>query len=234
MQLFFCPAIVQGDHFLNQEESRHCVKSLRKKSGDLINITDGNGHFFKGELKEVSHKKCSFDILSKKAVKKLNYSIHIAISPTKSIDRIEWFVEKAVEIGIDKITFINSSHSERKTINIERVRKKAISAMKQSVRAFLPEINEITKLNVFLKNRTEAQKFIAHLESKTTRHLIDQVKPSPNYVILIGPEGGFSNAEISLIKNENFEVAKIGDYRLRTETAGVVACTILNNINNQL
>ncbi|MCK5277718.1 MAG: 16S rRNA (uracil(1498)-N(3))-methyltransferase, partial [Cyclobacteriaceae bacterium] len=168
MQLFYCPWINKGDDFLDIEESRHCVKVLRKKTGDLINITDGLGNFYQAELADLNSKKCFFKILSSKSVKKNNYSIHIAIAPTKNSDRIEWFVEKAVEIGVDKISLIQTSYSERKTINLDRIKKKAISAMKQSVRAFLPELATMEKLSIFFNSAAEDQKFIAHLEDETT------------------------------------------------------------------
>jgi len=231
MQLFYCSTIIDGENYLSQEESRHCTKVLRKKSGDLIQITDGLGNHYEGELTDVNPKKCGFKITSIKFRKKPYYSIHIAIAPTKNLDRIEWFVEKAVEIGIDKITFIQTAFSERKHIKINRIKKKAISAMKQSVRVYLPEISEMVNLNAFLKTAQGDQKFVAHLEGDETKHLLDEAKASQNYVILIGPEGGFSDDEISKIKENDFDIVKIADYRLRTETAGVVACATLNDIN---
>lgn len=231
MQLFYCPTIREGDTFLNQEESRHCVKALRKKSGDILQITDGFGNFYKCELKEVDHRKCSFSILSSNLTQKPDFSIQIAISPTKNLDRIEWFVEKAVEIGIDEISFIQTSYSERRSIKLERIKKKAISAMKQSMRAYLPIIHEMVPLNSFLKNSTADQKFVAHLENKETKHLLHEAKTSKKYLVLIGPEGGFSEEEILMIKENDFKVVKIGDYRLRTETAGIVACSTLHDIN---
>lgn len=231
MQLFYCLAIPEGENFLNQEESRHCVKALRKKSGDIIQITDGLGSFYECELTEVDHRKCSFSILSSTLNQKPDFFIHIAISPTKNLDRIEWFIEKAVEIGINEISFIQSSFSERKVVKLDRIRKKAISAMKQSVHAYLPKINEMVSLNSFLKDSNAEQKFVAHLENKDTKHLLSEAKPSKKYLVLIGPEGGFSEEEILMIKENDYKVAKIGNYRLRTETAGIVACSTLNDIN---
>lgn len=232
MQLFYCPEIVDGSDYLNFEESRHCAKALRKMVGDLIHITDGSGKFYEAQLTDLNQKKCSFKILSSTPAKKNNYSIHIAIAPTKNSDRIEWFIEKAVEIGVDKISFIQTNYSERKNINLTRIQKKAVSAMKQSVRASLPELVPMEKLNIFLNSNTEDQQFIAHLEGESTPYLEHLATPDNSYLVLIGPEGGFSDKEILMIKEKQFKVAKIGDYRLRTETAGIVACTILNNINH--
>jgi len=234
MHLFYSPDLQQGNCFLSPDESRHCVKVLRKKKGDNIHITDGFGNFYEGALSEVNQKKCTFELVSKKTDKKPEHSIHIALSPTKNADRIEWFIEKSVEIGIQKISFFQASFSERKHINLARIKKKAVSAMKQSMRAYMPEIGDMVDLKTILDNNTiEEQKYVAHLEGNNTNHLLDLAKPAKSYLILIGPEGGFSSEEISMIKKKNFTVAKIGNYRLRTETAGVVACSILNDINYQ-
>ena len=233
MQLFYCPSIGEGETFLSPEESRHCAKSLRMHAGETIHLTDGKGSLYQGELTELNPKKCSFRIRSKSEVKRPGYYLHIAISPTKNTDRIEWFIEKSVEIGIDKISFIQAEHSERKTVNIERVRKKAVSAMKQSIRAYLPEINPLEKLSSVIENSMEDEKIVAHLEGNETKHLFDLSSPSKSYLILIGPEGGFSDREISLARQHGFLIAKLGDYRLRTETAGIVACSTINNLQRR-
>lgn len=235
MQLFFCPNILNGDFYLNPEESRHCAKVLRKKGREQIDISDGAGNFYHAELTIVNHKKCYFKILSSKATKPPKYSIHIAIAPTKNIDRIEWFIEKSVEIGISKISFIQTAYSERISINMDRIKKKAISAMKQSMRFYLPEISSIKKLPIFLDSiGNDYQKFVAHLEDSQTPNLEKMVTPKSDVLILIGPEGGFTNEEISLAIEKKFKLAKIGNYRLRTETAGIVVCTILNSINYEI
>ncbi len=231
MQLFYCPEINDGVHSLGIEESRHCIRVLRKKEGDEIDITDGRGKIFKVELTDLSPKKCQFNILSYQTIKKEPFSVHIAFTPTKNADRTEWFIEKAVEIGINKITFIQTSYSERNKVNMERLRKKAISAMKQSVRAYLPEITGVEKLNEICGSNVEDQKFIAHLDPASPGHLKDLAKKNSPYLILIGPEGGFSPEEIILAKSHGFLPVKLGEHRLRTETAGVVACSILNTLN---
>jgi len=233
MQLFYCPTIKDGTNFLDQEESHHCARVLRKKTGNLIQITDGLGKLYEAELTSIDSHKCTFDIRSVEFVEKPGYSIRIAIAPTKNTDRMEWFVEKAVEIGIDQIHFIKTEFSERKVINVERMRKKVISAMKQSERAYLPIISDVVKLERLLNSSTEEHKFLAHLENTKTPYLKEASTPGGDYLILIGPEGGFSLQEIQMIKNKGFHTIKIGDYRLRTETAGIVACTLLNDINQK-
>ena len=231
MQLFYCPGIIQNEYFLSEEESRHCARVLRKQAGDYIQITDGCGSFYEAQLTEVSPKKSSFIIQKSTKIPKPDFCIHIAIAPTKNMDRIEWFVEKAIEIGIDKITFLSTAHSERNKINLDRIRKKAISAMKQSVRPFLTKVNDLIKLQHFIEKNSADQKFVAHLEELTPTFLNHVAKPSSDYLILIGPEGGFSNEEIELAKLNNFKLVSLGNHRLRTETAGVVATSILNSIN---
>ena len=231
MQLFYCPEIKDGALWLNPEESRHCAKVLRKQIGDEIDITDGKGTFYKGILESVDPKKCAFQLSERTSVSPENYRIHLAIAPTKNTDRIEWFVEKCVEIGIDEITFLKTKHSERKVLKLDRVEKKAISAMKQSVRAFLPKINELCALDDLFQNRHEDQLFVSHLENESTPHLQELATPSHSYLVIVGPEGGFANEELSMISKKGIKAAKLGNYRLRTETAGVAACTILNALN---
>ncbi len=231
MPLFFSPGINDVENCLDIEESRHCVKVLRKKTGDEIDITDGKGNIFIAELIDLNPKKCQFKVISTQSIKKTPFSIHIAIAPTKNSDRTEWFIEKAVEIGVDKITFFQSAYSERNRINIERFRKKAISAMKQSIRAYLPELTGVENLNELLSTDFSGQKFIAYLDPESPKYLKDLAKANGNYIILIGPEGGFSPEEILQARNNGFQTVKLGNHRLRTETAGIVACSILNTIN---
>ncbi len=235
MQLFFCPSIPNGDFFLNPEESRHCAKVLRKKAGEQIDISDGVGNFYNAELTIVNYKKCYFKILSSRATNLPKYSIHIAIAPTKNTDRIDWFIEKSVEIGINKISFIQTTYSERKSINMDRINRKAISAMKQSIRSYLPEIYSVKKLPIFLDSiGDDYKKFVAHFEGSQTPNIEQIATPNSNILVLIGPEGGFTKEEISLATEKKFKLVKIGDYRLRTETSGIVVCTILNSINYEI
>lgn len=230
MQLFYCPTIDDKDLHLNPEESRHCLKVLRKRPGDLIRITNGRGSIFQSQIIGLTVNSCIFKILAQEQVDKPKFAVHIAIAATKSLERIEWFIEKAVEIGVQKITFIDTRYSERKSIKIERIRKKAISAMKQSNRAFLPTIRDMQKLSTFVDSSMEEQRFVAHLEGEQTHHLKDLAKASKDVLVIIGPEGGFSDEELVFLQKMKFNPVRLGDYRLRTETAGIVACVTLANL----
>lgn len=229
MLLFFQPNISQN-HFLDIEDSRHCVKVLRKTTKDLIYVVDGVGGLYACEITKANDKKCEFKIISEQRnfQKRDNY-LHIAIAPTKNGDRLEWFIEKCVEIGIDEISLIQTKHSERKQQKIERLEKIAISAMKQSLKAYLPKINELLPFEKFLKTVKQEQKFLAHL-TDDSKPLVSLLKPQLSYCIMIGPEGDFSNEEILQAKEEKFEWVTLGKSRLRTETAGIVACTLSNNL----
>ena len=232
MQLFYQPDIIKGDHFLDAEESRHCTKVLRKREGDEINIVDGKGGSYKAVISDANHRKCSFTIKEAINQEQKNYSIHIAIAPTKNADRIEWFVEKAIEIGIDTITFIECEHSERGKVNLARLSKKAVSAMKQSLKSFLPDINSLQSFKSFTESVIADQKFIAYVDYSLPQHLKDAVQQKKDYVIVIGPEGDFSKAEIDLAYKNGFKAVSLGKSRLRTETAGLVACHIFNLVND--
>ena len=232
MNIFYEPNIKQTLR-LNEEESRHAVKVLRLTVGDLLYVVDGVGGFYKCQIKTPRDKKCEVKIIEEKQSYGLrDYYIHLIIAPTKNLDRIEWMVEKCVEIGINEISFIQTRYSERKEIKITRIEKIAVGAMKQSLKAFLPKINEMISWKEFLKkDYSENSKMIAHLE-EGNRKLIHQIaEPKSQYVILIGPEGDFSSEEISQSLEKGFVPVTLGDSRLRTETAGLVACHALNIIN---
>lgn len=228
MQLFYAPEVLESTH-LDKTNSQHCVKVLRKKTGDIINLTDGKGFFYEAELQNDNAKKCEFKIIAKEKEPKREKYVHIAIAPTKNNSRIEWFVEKAVEIGIDEISFILTKHSERKQLSIDRIEKIAVSAMKQSIKATLPKLNELTDLKAFAEKFADCpNKFVAHL-APDAKPLQKQTVSSKN-LILIGPEGDFDSEELAMLVETGFINVTLGDYRLRTETAGVVACTLLNNL----
>ena len=164
MQLFYQPNIPEGIHYLDDEESRHAVKVLRLTEGSEIQLTDGKGSFYQAKITKANPKKCEFEIINQSIQQSHPTFRHLAIAPTKNLDRIEWFLEKAVELGIDRITFLNCEHSERKVLKLDRLEKKAISAMKQSGQAFLPQLDEMTALKSFLKETSADLKFIAYVD----------------------------------------------------------------------
>nr|WP_319570766.1 16S rRNA (uracil(1498)-N(3))-methyltransferase [uncultured Draconibacterium sp.] len=232
MQLFYVPDISGAEVILNETESKHAIRVLRLKEGDEIELVDGKGGFYKARIQNVNPKKCQLSIIeSQTDFGKKDFHLHIAIAPTKNIDRTEWFLEKCTEIGIDEVTPLLSEHSERKVIKPERLEKILVSAMKQSVKAYLPKLNGLTKLSDLLSQATETKKFIAHCNKGEKQHLKNVVKPGDKVLILIGPEGDFSPEEVTLALEYGFEAISLGNARLRTETAGVVACHIVNLAN---
>ena len=234
MNIFYEPNI-KNTLRLNEEESRHAVKVLRLSAGDLLYVVDGKGGLYKCQIKTLHDKKCEIKIVEETQNYGIrDYYIHLIIAPTKNLDRIEWMVEKCVEIGINEISFIQTRYSERKEIKTSRIEKIAIGAMKQSLKAFLPKINVMISWKEFLKkDYSENFKMIAHLE-EGNRKLIHQIANSKSkYAILIGPEGDFSPEEINQALEKGFVPVTLGDSRLRTETAGLVACNVLNIINQK-
>ena len=232
MQLFYQPDILAGVHELNKEESLHCVKVLRHQVGDQINVVDGRGSLFDVRLTEAKSKRCTFKIINHKRDPEQQHYIQIAIAPTKNIERIEWFVEKAIEIGVNEISFFFGKHSERKHLKLERIERKAISAMKQSERYALPTINLYDDFGT-LAHHIPANffRFIAHVDKNNPLHLKDAAVPNDKYCIFIGPEGDFSEQELALAAELKFTKVSLGKSRLRTETAAVVAVHTLNLIN---
>lgn len=231
MQLFFQPYIIKGANFLTVEESRHCIKVLRMTTGEIILITDGQGLFYKAAITTTNPKKCEFEILSKERQQKPAYQIDIAIAPTKNIARTEWFVEKCVELGVNGIHFVLCKHSERKTINMDRIEKKAVAAMKQSIKSWIPSLNGIVRFEQFITDFASQQKFIAHIDNDNPVTLFKSVKPGIGVLVMIGPEGDFSNREIEASLAEGFQEVSLGASRLRTETAGIVACNSIHLAN---
>jgi 16S rRNA (uracil1498-N3)-methyltransferase len=235
MQLFYAPDIKEDEsQFLfDKNESRHIVKALRKKSGDIINITDGRGKHSKTLILEANEKKCSVKITQVEIVTKpWEYYLHIAIAPTKLNERTEWFLEKATEIGIDEITLILCDHAERKTVKIERFEKIIHSAAKQSLKFTFPKINTLISFDKFIETpNTNDVKLIAHCDTGNQKPLKTLLTPSRSATILIGPEGDFSPREIKRAKEYSFQEISLGKSRLRTETAAIVACNIVSIIN---
>jgi len=226
MQLFYNPDVSENDTIFNfnKEESRHIVKVLRKKQGDVLQLTNGRGWLFNSQLITAEQKHCTAKIISKEFFKTKGFNLHLAVAPTKMNDRFEWFLEKATEIGVDTITPILCDHSERKVIKEDRFQKIIQSAMKQSLQFHLPQLHPLTPFTDFINRGFEGQKFIAHCEDTDRTSLKSLLKPKSDVLILIGPEGDFSVKEIALALQNNFIPVTLGNTRLRTETAAVVGC----------
>jgi 16S rRNA (uracil1498-N3)-methyltransferase len=232
MNIFYTPDITGKYYTLEESESKHCVKVLRKSLGDRLILVDGAGGRYEASITDPNPRRCSVEVVQNiQHFEKRDYSLHLAVAPTKNIDRFEWMLEKATEIGVDEITPLLCEHSERKQVNIERLQKVMISAMKQSLKAYLPRLNNLTNFETFLSHNFEETKFIAHCEEGFKRHLLTQIKPNVKILVLIGPEGDFSPGEIKMAKDFGFCEVSLGKSRLRTETAGVVVCEIVNLVN---
>lgn len=231
MNTFF--GIIQNNvAILNEDESLHCIKVLRHKVGDTINVIDGAGLMALGTIEAAHAKQCAISLINKKLVpKSRNYYLHIAIAPTKNIERIEWFVEKAVEIGVDEISFIRCKNSERTVVKDDRIRKVAESAVKQSKQAYLPKLNSVIDFNTFVKSISSDNKLIAHCEENTKQHLKQYIFKNKSTVVLIGPEGDFNKEEVELATSQNYVSVALGESRLRTETAGLFICNAFAVIN---
>jgi 16S rRNA (uracil1498-N3)-methyltransferase len=234
MQLFYQPDInaESKEVIFNKDESRHISKVLRKKSGDELRITNGRGSICTARLTVVEPKQAIASIQSCKETAPLPYRLHLAVAPTKLNDRYEWFLEKATEIGVSEITPIICEHSERKIIKPERFERILQSAMKQSLKAWLPTLNPAISFNDFITtHHRESVTCIAHCEDSEKRSLKQTIKPGEPVVLLIGPEGDFSAAEIKDAVSKGFTEVHLGHSRLRTETAAVVACHSVAFIN---
>lgn len=232
MNTFF--GIIQNNAaILNEEESLHCVKVLRHKVGDTIQVIDGKGTRAIGTIEAAHAKQCAVSLSSKETVVKTRrYDLQIAIAPTKNIERIEWFVEKAVEMGIDRITSIKCKNSERTVVKEDRLRKVAESAVKQSQQAYIPVIDPLMEFKEFIKTSQADVKLIAHCEKNEKKNIKDYVVPGKSYCVLIGPEGDFTAEEIRLALDAGYVPVSLGDTRLRTETAGLYACAALAVLNS--
>ena len=226
MQLFYNPTIDENtENFsFDKEESKHIIKVLRKKDTDILFVTNGLGLLFKTEITLASDNKCTVKILSFEKVEPSKFHLHLAVAPTKMNDRYEWFLEKATEIGIHEITPIICDRSERKVVNRERFEKILLTAMKQSNVLFLPKLNQAISFKEFIKLKNEGSQFIAHCEETDKKSLKSVLKPNENVTLLIGPEGDFSEKEIVLALENYYVPVSLGNTRLRTETAAIVAC----------
>ena len=225
MQLFYNPNINETTEsfFFDREESKHIIKVLRKKDGDSLFVTNGLGFLFKTQITLASDNKCVVSIISSEKRKPLPYHLHLAVAPTKMNDRYEWFLEKATEIGISEITPIICDHSEKKHTKTDRFDKILLSAMKQSNQYFLPKLNEPIAFKDFIKIENKGQLYIAHCEETQKKSFKEALKPNSDVTMLIGPEGDFSEKEIKLAIESSYIPVTLGNTRLRTETAAIVA-----------
>ncbi|MBM6993242.1 MAG: 16S rRNA (uracil(1498)-N(3))-methyltransferase [Prevotella sp.] len=227
---FYVPRAA-GETELPTEEAQHALRVLRLQGGDEIFLMDGEGSFFRAEVSVASSKHCLYDIKESLPQDKTWHArIHLAIAPTKMMDRIEWMVEKATEVGFDEVTFLNCKFSERKTIRTDRVDKIVVSAMKQSRKAWKPLVNELAAFKDFIQQPREGRKFIAHcydeVEKADLFTLVQQMDSDEDVTVLVGPEGDFSIDEVRLAMANGYESVSLGNSRLRTETAGLMAVTM--------
>lgn len=232
MNLFYQPGIAQGVLYLDPGESRHCIKVLRRGIGEKIHIVDGKGGLYHAEITNDDPKQCTFKVVGSNQSTERDYYVHIAIAPTKNMDRLEWFVEKATEIGVDEISFVICQNSERRILKTDRLEKKAIAAMKQSLKAELPKINPALNFNPFIQNVKAGYKYIAHVDAENPKTLLGLIPPASHSCVLIGPEGDFSKEELLSANELGWTKVSLGPNRLRTETAGLVACHISNLVNS--
>ena len=234
MQLFYTPDIDPSlsQYFLSEEESKHAVRVLRLAVGDEVTLIDGKGGLYKAEIKDAHPKRTILQINQVTVgFNKRNHYLHIAIAPTKNLDRVEWFLEKATEIGIDEISLIICQRSERKEAKAERLNKIITSAIKQSIKAYHPVLNAPVNLSQFLKQSFNGQKFIAHCDDGEKVELAQSIKKQNRYLILIGPEGDFTPSEVDTALQNGYKAITLGESRLRTETAALEACFEVNFLN---
>lgn len=234
MHLFYTPdfELNEGEYYsLNKEESTHCIKVLRLREKDIICLTNGLGRFVFAEISDANPKNCSFVVTEvKEEYGKRDFRIHIAVAPTKNMNRMEWFLEKAVEMGVDKISFFIGEHSERTSIKRERLEKIMISALKQSLKAYMPELEENADYKELIKS-CESKKFIAYCKPEGRTSIKESYNKGEDVLILIGPEGDFSENEVELALNNGFQAITLGESRLRTETAALFALQSIHFVN---
>ena len=235
MQLFYNPTINEATETFSfdKEESKHIIKVLRKKDTDILHVTNGLGFLFTTEITLASDSKCTVKIISFEKAAPSKFRLHLAVAPTKMNDRYEWFLEKATEIGIQEITPIICDHSERKVVNNERLDKILLSAMKQANELYLPKLNPAISFKEFINLQNKDIKLIAHCEETDKKTLKSVLKSNQNITMLIGPEGDFSQKEIALALNNDYTAVSLGNTRLRTETAAIVACHSVVFVNEE-
>jgi len=233
MHLFYTPDINSEIYTLEEQESKHCIRVLRLKTGDEITLTDGIGNMYFTKIIDDHPKRCKVQVVEvEKEYGKRLFKIHIAVAPTKNIARTEWFIEKATEIGIDEITPLICEHSERKTTKTERLAKVVTSAVKQSLKAYHPVINDSVEFKKFITQEFDGEKFIAYCSDEYRDSLKNIYRKGKDALVLIGPEGDFSPAEVDLAIKHGFKPVSLGSSRLRTETAALFACCVVNLRND--
>lgn len=232
MNVFFLPDAQLGTISFPEEESKHIVKVLRMKEGDGFCVTNGKGSLFDAELVDAHPKRATADLSNQRSGYDIReFKLTIALAPTKLNERTEWFLEKATEIGIDEVKLFASYHSERRVANVERFKKIVVSAMKQSVKSKMPVVEEMVPFDKLVKQDFDGQKFIAWIDDDVKEQLCDLYKKGENAIVLIGPEGDFSKDEVELARENGFVPVSLGEARLRTETAAIVACHTIQLIN---
>ncbi len=231
MIIFYTSKIENSVAYLQDEEARHCSKVLRKRVGDTLRLTDGKGHFYEGELVEISKKFCKVNIAKKWQESLRDYELTIAISIQKNMNRFEWFLEKSIEIGIDKIVPLICSRTEKRKMNMERMQKILIAAAKQSLKAKFPVLTEPIAFNEYIQSLKGENNYIGALFGDTPQYLGKAIKSKGNYTIIIGPEGDFTEEELQKAVDFGVKPVSLGKPRFRVETAGVVATQIVNTIN---
>lgn len=235
MQLFYQPELHKTSTacVFGEEESRHIVRVLRRKEGDELKVTNGKGLIFTGTVTECSLKHCKLTILDYTKTVRLMHRLHLAVAPTKNIERYEWFLEKATEIGVNEITPLICEHSERKIIKKQRLEKVVQAAMKQSLRSYLPKLHEMTPFEDFVQQDLPKRRFITHCQEGEKADFKRRLEPDKKIVVLVGPEGDFSEREINLAESHGFLPTSLGEYRLRTETAAILTCATVAILNNR-
>lgn len=233
MQLFYISELRENhkSFVFDKNESRHILKVLRKNKGDNINITNGLGLIFKAKISSLNPNKCEVSILEVSHKKHKGYKLHMAVAPTKLNNRFEWFIEKATEIGVDIITPVFCTHSERKRTKEERFKKILNAAAKQAQRSYFPVLKKPMHFKDFIDNKSEEICFIAHCHNSPKQALKHLIPNKKDLLILIGPEGDFSPEEIKMAHDKGFQSVSLGNNRLRTETAAIVACHTINLYN---
>ncbi|CAH1000537.1 Ribosomal RNA small subunit methyltransferase E [Neolewinella maritima] len=229
MQLFYDPTLTVGTHALRPEEAQHAARVLRKRSGDVLDLVDGTGGWYQGEITQIDKRSCMLDVrLLRQEARRTAHRLTLLVAPTKNIDRFEWILEKATEIGIDRIQPIRTEHSERSRLRTDRLERVLESAMKQSLKSWLPELGELVPYAEAIA-AARGDRFLAYLGDDQSELLRDLLRPADELTVAIGPEGGFSPAEAAQASAAGFVFASLGPHRLRTETAAITAVHTLES-----